>query len=311
MSRDTYSYEPQDVRATTPRSPSRRRQTATRDERNESPNGSGSELSEGPTREPARAPLKPEQLDSPRTYSDRGQSYQLRDSELRTLADVAVFRVVTSGDLAKNVYGGDPARMERDVRRLKQASLLTDITIEVSRKKTLRVVTLTKRGNALLRKTGHLPDEQATYYGLVKPKEAQHDAALYRLYEQEAARIERAGGRPVRVVLDYELKRNLNRELARVPNRGGGDEERHHIAERHGLHVIDGKIPLPDLRIEYENADLEQRHIDLDLVTRDYRPRQVSEKARAGFALYSPTEDAPRLRRILNDRDITAEILSL
>jgi hypothetical protein len=201
--------------------------------------------------------------------------------------------------------------MERDVRRLKQASLLTDKTIEVSRKKTLRVVTLTKRGHALLRKTGRLPEEQATYHGLVKPKEAHHDAALYRLYQQETARIERAGGRPVRVVLDYEVKRNLNRELARVLNREGGDEERQHIAERHGLQVVDGKIPLPDLRIEYENADLEQRHIDLDLVTRDYRPGQVSEKARAGFALYSPTEDAPRLRRILNDRDITAEILSL
>jgi len=68
---------------------------------------------------------------------------------------------------------------------------------------------------------------------------------------------------------------------------------------------------LPDLRIEYQNTDLEPRHIDLDLVTRDYRPREVSEKARAGFGLYSSTEDAPRLRRILNDRDLTATILSL
>jgi hypothetical protein len=311
MSRDTYSYDPRDARDTSSRRPSRHRQTSMRDESNERGGGGTSEPSAGTTREPAHAPLKPEQLDSPRTYSDRDQSYQLRDSELRTLADVGTFRVVTPGDLAKHVYGGDRARMERDVRRLKQASLLTDKTIEVSRKKTLRVVTLTKRGHALLRMTGHLPEEQATYHGLVKPKEAQHDAALYCLYQQETARIERAGGRPVRVVLDYELKRNLNRELARVPNREGGDEERHHIAERHGLQVIDGKIPLPDLRIEYENADLEQRHIDLDLVTRDYRPREVSEKARAGFALYSPAEDAPRLRRILNDRDLTAEILSL
>jgi hypothetical protein len=201
--------------------------------------------------------------------------------------------------------------MERDLRRLKDTSLLTERTIEVSRKKSLRVVTLTKRGHHLLQKTGRLPEEQATYHGLVKPKEAEHDAALYRLYQKEAARIERAGGRPVRVVLDYELKRNLNRELVSVPNQANAAEERQHIAERHGLQIIDGKIPLPDLRIEYENADLEPRHVDLDLVTRDYRPREVSEKARAGFSLYSRTEDAPRLRRILNDRDLTAEILSL
>jgi hypothetical protein len=311
MSRDTYSYDRQDARATTPRSPSQRRHTAARDERGGRSDGSGSDLSEGATREPARAPLKPERLDSPRAYSDHDRGYLLRESELRTLAEIGTFRVVNPSDLAKYVYGGDAARMERDVRRLKQASLVTDKTIEVSRKKTLRLVTLTKRGHHLLQKTGRLPEEQATYHGLVKPKEVEHDAALYRLYQKEAARIERAGGRPIRIVLDYELKRNLNRELARVPSQEDADEERQHVAERHHLQVIDGKIPLPDLRIEYESADLEPRQVDLDLVTRDYRPREVSVKARAGFSLYSRTEDAPRLRRILNDRDLTAEILSL
>jgi hypothetical protein len=311
MSRDTYSYDPQEVRDTTPRRPSRRPQPPTFEETNGRGGGSSSEPSTATTREPTRPPLEPERLDSPRTYSDHDRGYLLRESELRTLAEVGTFRVVTPGDLARHVYGGDTARMERDVRRLKQASLVTDKTIEVSRKKTLRVVTLTRRGHALLRQTGRLPEEQVTYHGLVKPKEVQHDAALYRLYQKEAARIGRAGGRPVRVVLDYELKRDLNRDLVRVPKNEAAEEERQRVGERHGLQVIDGKIPLPDLRIEYENAELEPRHIDLDLVTRDYRPGQVSEKARAGFALYSPIEDAPRLRRILNDRDLTAEILSL
>ena len=311
MSRDTYPYDPQDARETTPRSPSPRRQRPSRDARNDRAEASSSEPSELVTREPGRAPLNPERLDSPSAYYDRDRTYLLRESELRSLAEIGTFRVVTPGDLAKHAYGGDGARMERDARRLKQASLLTDKTIEVSRKKTLRVLALTKRGHHLLRKAGRLPEEQSTYHGLVKPKEAEHDAALYRLYQKEAARIERAGGRPVRVVLDFELKRDLNRELAKLHGQEDGDESREHIAERHGLQVIDGKIPLPDMRIEYQNADLEPRHIDLDLVTRDYRPREVSEKARAGFGLYSPTEDAPRLRRILNDRDLTATILSL
>lgn len=311
MSRDTFSYDPQDARDAAPRNSSRRRQVPARDERNDRAEGVGSEASEVATRESRHPTLKPERLDSPRTYDDRDRTYLLRESELRSLAEIGTFRLVTPGDLAKYTYGGDAARMERDVRRLKQGSLLTDKTIEVSRKKTLRVLTLTEQGHRLLRKTGRLPDEQSTYHGLVKPKEAEHDAALYRLYQKEAARIERAGGHPVRVVLDYELKRDLNRELVTLHGQEGNDESRERIAERHGLQVIDGKIPLPDLRIEYENAELEPRHIDLDLVTRDYRPRQVSEKTRAGFSLYSPTDDAPRLRRILNDRDITAEILSL
>lgn len=311
MSRDTFSYDPQDVRDTTPRALSRRRQGSASDERNDRVAGAGSELSEVTVRDPGLPPLKPERLDSPRSHSDRDRTYLLRESEVRSLAEIGTFRVVTPGDLAKYAYGGDAARMERDVRRLKQASLLTDKTIEVSRKRTLRILTLTKQGHRVLRNTGRLPEEQASYHGLVKPKEAEHDAALYRLYQKEAARIERIGGHPVRVLLDFELKRNLNRELAVLPGHENNDDARERIADRHGLPVIDGKIPLPDLRIEYQNADLEPRHIDLDLVTRDYRPREVSEKARAGFSLYSPVEDAPRLRRILSDRDLTAEILSL
>jgi hypothetical protein len=52
------------------------------------------------------------------------------------------------------------------------------------------------------------------YHGLVKPREMKHDADHYRLYQKEAAGIVRGGGRPVRVLLDHELKRNLNRDLA-------------------------------------------------------------------------------------------------
>jgi hypothetical protein len=311
MSRDTYDYDPQDTRDTNPRNPPRRRQRPVRGEAADRTAGSSNGSSEVRTRESRRPSLEPERYDSPRSYSDRGRSYFLRDSELRSLTEIGTFRVVAPADLAKYAYGGDTGRMERDVRRLKQASLLTDKTIEVSRRKTLRILALTKQGHRVLRNTGFLPEGQSIYHGLVKPKEAEHDAALYRLYQQEAARIERAGGRPMRVVLDYELKRDLNRELAKLQAQEEGDAQRECIAERHGLQVIDGKIPLPDLRIEYENADLAPRHIDLDLVTRDYRPKQVSEKARAGFSLYSPADDVPRLRRILNDRDLTAEILSL
>jgi hypothetical protein len=312
MSRDTHSYDPQDAREISPRTSPRRRQAPVPDERSAQAEGSGSNSSEVVSRERGHAPLKPERLDSPRAYSDRDRTYLIRESELRSLAEIGIFRVLRPDDLATYTYDGDTARMERDVRRLQEARLLTGTTIEVSRKKTLRVLTLTKQGHRLLRKTGRLPEGQSTYHGLLKPKEAGHDAGLYRLYQKEAARIESSGGRPVRVVLDYELKRDLNRELARLSGgQSSMDEERELIAERHGLQVVDGKIPLPDLRIEYETAELQPRHIDLDLVTRDYRPREVSEKARAGFSLYSPAEDAPRLRRILNDRDLTAEILSL
>jgi len=37
----------------------------------------------------------------------------------------------------------------------------------------------------------------------------------------------------------------------------------------------------------------------------------MAEKAAAGFSLYSRPEDASRLRRVLDEREITARILML
>lgn len=311
MSRDVYSHDPQDTRDTAPRRPVRHHEA----EAPETPeNRGGGQAAQ--TRREIPGPrekdiLKTERQDSPRAYYVRDRSYALRESEVRTLGDVGTFRVVAAPDLAKHGYAGDNARMERDIRRLKHESLLTEKTLEISQKKTLRVFTLIKVGQKLLRKTNRLPEDQTIYHGLLKPREAKHDADLYRLYHKEAHRIERDGGRPKRVILDYELKRDLNRDLAKLGPDKDNPDVKETVAKKHGLRVVDGKIPVPDLRIEYEIADLELRHKDLELATHHYRPRGLAEKAKAGFSLYSRPEDASRLRRVLDDRDLTTGILSL
>jgi hypothetical protein len=70
-------------------------------------------------------------------------------------------------------------------------------------------------------------------------------------------------------------------------------------------------IPIPDVRVEYETPEHELHHVDLELATRDYRPRAMAEKATAGFSLYGRSEDASRLRRVLDEREITARIFTL
>src|SRR5208283_399444 len=248
---------------------------------------------------------------SPRAYYVRDRAYLLRDSEMHSLKETGRFRVIPVSDLAKYSYGGNREAMEKDIRGLARQSLLRDKTVEISQKKTLRVVTLTKAGHRLLKKTNQLPDDQPSYHGLVKPREVKHDADLYRLYQKAVARIERSGGRPVRVLLDYELKRNLNHDLALLGPEKDNLDRKGEVAEKHGLQLVDGKIPVPDLRVEYETPELELRHVDLELATRDYRPRAVAAKAAAGFSLYGRSEDASRLRRVLDEREITAEILTL
>jgi len=314
VSRDAFSYEPQDagdVRGTSARPSAHPRRSTppdTRDTRNPVPDrparaDSTETRDHGSSRE--------ERHESPRAYYVRDRAYLLRGSEMHSLKEIGKFRVIPVTDLAKYAYGGDREQMEKDIRGLARQSLLRDKTLEISQKKTLRVVTLTKAGHRLLTKTNQLPDNQPIYHGLLKPREVKHDADLYRLYQKEAARIERAGGRPVRVLLDYELKRNLNRDLALLGRDKDGPNAKERIAEKHGLQVVNGKIPVPDLRIEYETPEAELRHVDLELATRDYRPRAMAEKAAAGFSLYARPEDASRLRRVLDEREITAGILNL
>ncbi|HEY0701479.1 MAG TPA: hypothetical protein VGD60_01815 [Candidatus Acidoferrales bacterium] len=168
-----------------------------------------------------------------------------------------------------------------------------------------------KRDARLVRNSESLPEGQAIHHGFVKPREAKHDADLYRLYQAEIERIEQAGGRATRVVLDYELKRYLNRDLAAFSSEEMTPEIRQEVAERHGLTVVEGKIFVPDLRVEYDTAEMERKYVDLELATRNYRPGALAAKAKAGFSLYARREDASRLRRVLDEREITAKILSL
>ena len=314
MSRDAISHDPQDtgdVRETSARDSARPRRSTTSDART-----SGNLQSQDPGRRDCSEPReqhrnRDERGDSARAYYVRDRAYLLRGSEMHALKEIGKFRVVALSDLAKYAYGGKPEEMGKDVRRLAQQSLLTDKTMEISQKKTLRVVTLTKAGHRLLKNTNQLPDGQPIYHGLRKPREVKHDADLYRLYQKEADRIERSGGKPIRVLLDYELKRNLNRDLAQLgPDKDNADRKRE-VAEKHHFRVVSGKIAVPDLRVEYENSELELRHVDLELATRDYRPRAMAAKAAAGFSLYARSEDASRLRRVLDEREITAEILTL
>ena len=210
-------------------------------------------------------------------------------------------------------YGGDSRAHGGGSSAASSARLwLSEKTLEISHKKTLRVVTLTKAGHRLLKRTSQLPDDQAIYHGLLKSREAMHDADLYRLYQKEAARIERSGGRPVRVILDYEIKRESESGSgsARIAEKDNF-EHKAAVAEKHGLAMVNGRIPVPDMRLEYEDAELMLQRVDLELATREYRPRSLAEKARAGFAIYGRAEDASRLRRILDERELTREILTL
>jgi len=140
-----------------------------------------------------------------------------------------------------------------------------------------------------------------------------HDAALYRMYQAEAGRIEQEGGRVRRVVLDYELKRTVYSPMAKARALAPLEYARRQaeVAQANHLKFVAGKIPLPDLRIEYETSAGELARVDLELATHHYHGPQLASKAEAGFKMYAPEESVRHLSAVLEDREITAAILSL
>lgn len=243
--------------------------------------------------------------------------YRLRESEMRAIEEIGTFRAIAEEDLLEHRYAGDETRMSQDLRSLARQGLVerSHVAIGKARKRTPGV-TLTADGKQLAEQESALGNErrQEFHAGFVKRAELEHDLALYRVYQAERERIEAAGGAVDRLVLDYELKRDVYSALG---GQEAGDDERfaelqQQAAEQHNLRVVDGKIPLPDLRIEYRDATGASARVDVELTTEHYKSGQVAAKAQAGFALYSLAGDGSSGGTPVRDeREITAGILSI
>ena len=249
-----------------------------------------------PGSEPEPNPRSPEKLSRERRpVIGHNYAYFLSQAELETMKDIGQFRTVAAYDLTKFRYEGNQGQSREDLRSLQDQGLITRRTIWTGGKADhFTILVLTKKGKALLEQDGGGTRKQKVYAGFVKPREVHHDAAIYRMYQAEAAKIERSGGRIRRVVLDYELKQKVYRPLAKVRTKpgvvGSADYTRQQaeIAAANQLKVVHGKILLPDLRIEYETAPGERAHVDLELATHHYRGASLRAKAEAGFKMYAP-----------------------
>ena len=251
---------------------------------------SGSTDSRDDDRRPPRRDPAARENNVRRPVPLRDRLHRLRESEWRTLRTVGTFRVVAEADLLRDT--NDLKTLRNDLLHLVDEGLLDRKTAMVNHHPT-RLLTLTKDGKILIDEHRDPTDSgrsQQYHAGLVKPRELAHDVQLYRAYCAEAARIEEAGGRVRRVVLDYELKRQYQQFLHRRDRSPDStfDTDLKHFAQARDLPVVDGHLELPDLRLEYETADGRLETRDIEVVTEHYSRSQMSGKARAGFALYRP-----------------------
>ena len=224
------------------------------------------------------------------------QTYELRGSEVRTLATIGAFRVVPIDDLRDDRgRSGDLWHGELD--RLRSADLIRAVApFDRDDERRTVLVTLTDRGRDLLeshRTPEHEPRQQF-YSGDVRARELSHDAQLYAAYLRAAERLLEYDVRIQRVVLDHELKREYQRFLHERDRdhsdaSGRPDRDQREIerwALEHDLPFFDGHVHFPDVRLEYEWPDGRRDVENVEVTTLHYRGAHASAKARAGFTRF-------------------------
>ena len=267
------------------------------------------------SRSPAPAqPERPAERNRQDNSREPRQVSRYRDDLTATqrelMVDVGRFRTIALPDLARTHYAGNYGALERDLSRLAARNLVERKSIALdNRRSVLHVVALTREGKSLLCRQAE--STQAIYAGIAKPREVAHDAAIYRMYQAEAERIERTGGTVRRIVLDYELKKQVYSPLAKAKDLPALEyaQRQEQVAQENGLKVVDGHIALPDLRIEYENDQGELSKVDLELATRNYRAAHMRAKTQAGFKVYVQRGHAGA--PVFDDHDLVGDILSL
>ena len=237
-------------------------------------------------------------LDLPRGRSREwvhvaGREYHLTGDDVRTLAAVGAFRVVSAGDLGARSTSW-PTRPSRAVERLRDDGLVRTMPHVIGRERTT-VVTLTERGKELLdrhRRPALDDARQAFYAGVSKPRELAHDTRLYPAYVKALDRLKDRGAKVRRVVLEEELKSRYQRFLqdgnrGRHGSSGRPTRSREDVeawARDQRLPCENGHVQFPDVRLEIEERDGRREVEDLEVVTPHYRGAHAAAKARSGFS---------------------------
>jgi len=248
-------------------------------------------------------------------------SLRLRSQEQNLLADVGRFRVISVADLEQSLYPGQTRQLQNDLDYLKEQGLIETHTLNLRRDgkshriEQFQAVVLTKTGQALTHRIAELPNDQRLYHGMVKHREAEHDSQIYRAYRKELPGIVEQGGQNIRVRLDFELKSEFNRRVYQHSKQQPDVDlsaAKHAVANEMKLPMNDGRVVVPDARIEFDRPDGMTGRVEIEVVTAAYRHGHIAAKAQAGFKLYMSQGDIGRLGgAVADDHDLMSEVLGL
>ena len=242
-----------------------------------------------------------------REYDPRGTKRQtFQDRTDRAVADVGMYRNVAYRDVVDAHFEGHPYAARRAVDQMVQAGHVREHTAEGPQGGNYKVLTLTERGveraERVARDQG-LDSQQKAWSGLVKPRELQHDVAVFRAARIEQMKLLEQGATIKRIRIDAELKREIARATESARARGGkeaADAARLEEAEALGLAVKDSRVEYPDAQLEYLDVEGRGGRVNVEVATEHYSAKSIAAKAAAGFAVHgSNGRAAARIARSL------------
>ena len=209
------------------------------------------------------------------------------------LREVGLYRSASHRDLVEAHFSGHRFAAAKGLANLIRSGAMQKHQARGPKGGAFTVYTLTKAGAALAQRQAvrsGLDPQQRTWAGMVKPREASHDAQVAKACRKEIEAIAAKGGRLRRVLIDAELKSILAKrsEAARIKEgREEADRERQQAAAELHLPCNDqGRVQIPDAQIQYADQAGNLGRVNVEVTSDQYGAAAIQAKSAAGFSMH-------------------------
>ena len=209
------------------------------------------------------------------------------------LREVGLYRCASHSDLVEAHFSGNRFAATKGLERLVRSGAMRPHQARGPNGGAFTVYTLTKSGAALAQRLAvkrGLDPEQRAWSGMVKPREAAHDADVAKACRKEIEALTARGGQLRRILIDAELKGILAKrsEAARVKaGKKEADRARREAAAELRLPCDDqGHVQIPDAQIQYVDESGNIGRVNVEVTSDQYHVSHLQAKSAAGFSMH-------------------------
>jgi len=209
------------------------------------------------------------------------------------LQEVGLYRCASHCDLVEAHFSGNRFAGAKGLQRLVRSGAMQEHQVRGPKGGSFTLYTLTKAGAALAKRLAvkhGLDSEQRAWSGMVKPREASHDADVAKACRKEIEALTARGARLRRILIDAELKGILAKQSETARARHGKEEadraRRKAATELHLPCDDQGHVQIPDAQIQYVDEAGNLGRVNVEVGTDHYREASVKAKSAGGFSMH-------------------------